>query len=123
MERAFSEMESGGRPLQAAITNAVTVFQMGHEAFCKKAIAAGVKDFHFALFTFWGYDDRKDCFFGLSWRSSGTNDGVFHPSFDSRTQVGQLYIQGDSDFLSAFVRNHNNLPTIGLPEGSKRDTE
>jgi hypothetical protein len=120
MERAFRETQSRNRSAQASITNAVAVFETACRSFCRRAVAAGARDFDTALFTFWGYDDRQDCFFGLSWRSGGTNDGVFHASFDSRTKSGPLYIQGDSDFLSAFISNHNTFPTVELPDSSKK---
>jgi hypothetical protein len=120
MERAFRETKSRGRSPQESITNAVAAFETACRTLCRKAAAAGTRTFDSALFTFWGYDDRKDCFFGLSWRSGGTNDGVFHATLDSRADVGPLHILGDSDFLYAFISNHNNFPTVQLPDSSKK---
>jgi hypothetical protein len=120
MERAFRQTQSPDRFLKSSITNAVAVFETACRAFCRKAAEHGARNFDTAQFTFWGYDDRQGSFFGLSWRSGGTNEGAFHLSFDSRTKVGPLNIQGDSDFLLAFLSNHNDFPTVKLPDSSKK---
>jgi hypothetical protein len=40
--------------------------------------------------------------------------------YDSRTHVGQLFLQGESGFLSAFISNHNDFPTVTISDRSKQ---
>jgi hypothetical protein len=120
MERAFRKAESSNRSLLPQITNTVMLFERTYGEFCGKYIAGGATNsYGAAVFTFWGYDQHLDRFFGLGWACEGTNHGVFQGMCDFTTNVGRLFLQGESDFLSAFVRNHNDFPTVGLSDRSR----
>jgi hypothetical protein len=120
MERAFRETQLQRYPLRIAITNTVRVFEGAYKAFCAEAIAGGTTNLDKAVFTFWGYDNHSDSFLGLSWATEGTNHGIFQITFDSRTNAGNLFLQGECDFLSGFIQNHNDFPTVELSANSKK---
>jgi hypothetical protein len=119
MEGALRKTESSRRPLPA-ITNAVMEFEKWYRKCCGKAVAGGTTNSYGPVFTFWGYDRRLNRFCGLGWACSGTNRGVFQETYDSRGHAGRLFLQGESDFLSAFISNPNNFPTVTLSDRSKQ---
>lgn len=120
MERAFRRTQPQSPLLRAGMTNAVAAFEQLYKGFCRDAIVGGTTNLEKAYFTFWGYDDNSRSFFGLGWASDGTNAGAFHAVYDSRTNGGSLFLQGESDFLSAFIQNHNDFPSVELSDSSKK---
>lgn len=117
MQSAFRERRD--QPLKVCVTNAVVLFDRVYENFCREATAAGTREFDRTLFIFWGYDDRSKSFFGLEWACQRTNK-AFHVSYDSKTNAGQLFLVGQSEFLDRFIENHNNFPTVELSDSSRR---
>ena len=120
MESALRKTESSPRPLSSQITNAVMVFEQWYRECCGEAMAWGATNSYGLVFTFWGYDQRLDRFYGLGWACKGTNRGVFQDTYDSRGHVGRIWLQGESDFLSAFISNHNDFPTVSLSDRAKQ---
>jgi hypothetical protein len=119
MEQAFLKTFIPGQPVPAAITNAVRFFERDYKSFFLKTppdIATNLE----TIFTFWSYDESSGSFFGLDWNPKGTNSGVFHSAFDSRTSPSSFYFQGEPGFLEAFLRNHNDFPTVELSGESKK---
>jgi len=123
MQNAFIETRFPSLPLLIRITNAVAVFERAFKSFCSEAIEGGANRadaFNQTYFTFWGQEEHSDCFYGLGWATEGTNDGIFHATFDSKRNPRNIFLQGESDFLLAFIKNHNDFPTVELSDASKR---